>query len=138
VTAGLDIRVCVVLTVSADDLERELARAAALDELGDVMPVDMPRQRRRIDAPHTETLQLIGSPGVDEELLVAEPWVAAVNDQFLEICNRLFHHHSSDIESGSLSLVGGHFRVSPRRLDVIEGSGHLSLPLAELSNRKLA
>src|SRR2546421_6036905 len=55
---------------SARDLERELRRAAARDERCDLVPVDEAGERLSEDARQAEAAQLLGAPGLDQQLLV--------------------------------------------------------------------
>src|SRR2546421_7246779 len=55
---------------SAHNLQRELRRAPACDELGDLVPVDEVRECLGKDVPQAKTLQLLDAPGVDQQLLV--------------------------------------------------------------------
>ena len=61
-----------VPTASADDLERELRRAALRDELGERVPVHEVGECLRENAVEAEALQLLGSPRVDKKLLFVD------------------------------------------------------------------
>jgi len=54
----------------ANDLEREVGRAAARHELGDPVPVDPTREQLGDDPRQAEDLELLGAPSVHELLLV--------------------------------------------------------------------
>src|SRR5438552_16743612 len=54
----------------ARNLERELRRAAARVELGDLVPVDEVRECLGEDVAQAKTLQLLDAPGMDQQLLV--------------------------------------------------------------------
>jgi hypothetical protein len=55
---------------SANDLERELRRAAACYELRQVVPVDALCEFHGEQARQAETLQLLDVPGVDQCIVV--------------------------------------------------------------------
>jgi hypothetical protein len=57
--------------VSPNDLQCQLRRATARDEICDLVPVDQAGERVGKCSVDTETPQLLGTPVVDEEILVA-------------------------------------------------------------------
>jgi hypothetical protein len=58
------------VTSSPDDLQCQLRRATARDEICDLVPVHEAGECIGKRSPHTETPQLLGTPFVDEDILV--------------------------------------------------------------------